>query len=120
LHDALVPAMILQPIVENAYSHGLSKLEHDGELLIEAHRQSGHVNFAITNSGLGLQASPNGSSNGHGVGLANVRSRLHLHYGENCSFDISQIDPSHVKVSIDLPLQLSDKVEIGMTRYGAE
>ena len=40
LHDALVPAMILQPIVENAYAHGLSKMEKDGELLIEAHRQS--------------------------------------------------------------------------------
>jgi hypothetical protein len=120
LHDALVPAMILQPIVENAYAHGLSKLERDGELLIEAHRQSSHVNFVITNSGLGLQSAPGRSSNGHGVGLANVRSRLHLHYGENCSFNISQIDPSHVTVAIGLPFQLSDKAEIGMTRYGAQ
>jgi hypothetical protein len=120
LHDALVPAMILQPIVENAYAHGLSKLERDGELLIEAHRQSSHVNFVITNSGLGLHSAPGGSSNGHGVGLANVRSRLHLHYGENCSLNISQIDPTHVTVAIGLPFQLSDKAEIGMTRYGAQ
>jgi two-component system LytT family sensor kinase len=120
LHDALVPAMILQPIVENAYAHGLSKLERGGELFIEAHRQSSHVNFVITNSGLGLQSVPNGSSNGHGVGLANVRGRLHLHYGDNCSFKISQIDPTHVKVAIGLPFQLSDKAEIGMTRYGAQ
>jgi len=120
LHDALVPAMILQPIVENAYAHGLSKLERDGELLIEAHRQSSHVNFVITNSGLGLHPAPGGSSNGHGVGLANVRSRLHLHYGENCSFNISQIDPTHVTVAIGFPFQLSDKAEIGMTRYGAQ
>jgi hypothetical protein len=120
LHDALVPAMILQPIVENAYAHGLSKLDRDGELLIEAHRQSSHVNFVITNSGLGLHSAPGGSSNGHGVGLANVRSRLHLHYGENCSFNISQIDPTHVTVAIGFPFQLSDKAEIGMTRYGAQ
>lgn len=120
LHDALVPAMILQPIVENAYAHGLSKLERDGELLIEAHRQSSQVNFVITNSGLGLQSAPGGSSNGHGVGLANVRSRLHLHYGENCSFGISQIDSTHVTVAMGLPFQLSDKAEIGMTRYGAQ
>jgi two-component system, LytTR family, sensor kinase len=120
LHDALVPAMILQPIVENAYAHGLSKLERDGELLIEAHRQSGSVNFVITNSGLGLHSAPGGSSNGHGVGLANVRNRLHLHYGENCSFKISQTDPTHVAVAIGLPFQLSDEAEIGITRYGAQ
>jgi LytS/YehU family sensor histidine kinase len=120
LHDALVPAMILQPIVENAYAHGLSKLERDGELHIEAHRQSSRVNFVITNSGLGLHSAPGGSSNGHGVGLANVRSRLQLHYGENCSFKISEIDSTHVTVAIGLPFQLSDKAEIGMTRYGAQ
>ena len=120
LHDALVPAMILQPIVENAYVHGLSKLERGGELFIEAHRQSSHVNFVITNSGLGLQSAPVGSMNGHGVGLSNVQSRLHLHYGEDCSFGISQIDSTHVTVAIALPFQLSDQAEIGMTRYGAQ
>lgn len=120
LHDALVPAMILQPIVENAYAHGLSKLEKDGELLIEAHRHADRVNFAVINSGVGLQSAPDSSTNGRGVGLANVRSRLRLHYGENCSFNISQIDRCHVKVSIVLPLQLWHETESGITRYGAE
>ena len=39
LHDALVPAMILQPIVENAFVHGLSKLDRGGELTIEVTRR---------------------------------------------------------------------------------
>jgi len=138
LHDALVPAMFLQPLVENAYAHGLSKIERDGELLIDVRRQSDRVKISVTNSGLGLQngnglhngngqlngnGSLNGngrSQNGHGVGLAIVRSRLRLHYGENCSFEMSQVDKTHVRVSIAFPLQLSHATEEGITRYGAE
>jgi two-component system, LytTR family, sensor kinase len=120
LHDALVPAMFLQPVVENAYAHGLSKIESDGELLIEARRQLDTVNLSVINSGLGLQHSNVRPPNGHGLGLANVRSRLRLHYGENCSFEMSQIDRTHVKVSIAFPFQLSHAAEGGITRYGAE
>lgn len=118
LHDALVPAMFLQPLVENAYAHGLSKIEKDGELLINAHRENGMVAVSVTNSGLGLK---NGNGrNGHGVGLANVRSRLRLHYGENCSFDLSEIDRTHVKVTIAFPFQLAEEAESGIARYGGE
>jgi two-component system, LytTR family, sensor kinase len=121
LHDALVPAMFLQPLIENAYAHGLSKIERDGELLIEAHRQLGTVKLSVINSGLGLQQFSNGRSpNGHGMGLANVRTRLRLHYGDDCSFDMSQVDNTHVKVTIAFPFQLSEATESGIARYGAE
>src|SRR3954454_18492709 len=76
LHDALVPAMFLQPVVENAYAHGLSKIESDGELLIEACRQVDSVQLSVTNSGPARQSRNGHSPNGHGVGLANVQSRL--------------------------------------------
>jgi two-component system, LytTR family, sensor kinase len=120
LHDALVPAMILQPIVENAYAHGLSKIEKNGELLIEARRDSDRVSFEVTNSGLGLQSYSAMNGDAHGVGLTNVRNRLRLHYGENCEFQISEVDRTHVKVTIVLPFQLSERSEGGITRYGAE
>lgn len=120
LHDALVPAMFLQPVVENAYAHGLSKIESDGELLIEARRHQDKVRLSVINSGPGFQSSNGHSPNGHGVGLANVRSRLRLHYGENCSFEMSQLDRTHVKVSIAFPFQLSYAAEGTFTRYGAQ
>ena len=120
LHDALVPAMFLQPIVENAYAHGLSKIENNGELLIEGHRERGMVNVSVINSGLGLHQPEGPSRNGHGVGLANIRSRLRLHFGENCSFEMSQIDRTHVKVNIAFPFQLSKERQNGITRYGGE
>ena len=116
LHDALVPAMFLQPLVENAYAHGLSKIEKDGELLINAHREKGMVAVSVTNSGLGLNHAR--ATNGHGVGLANVRRRLRLQYGENCSFDMFEIDRTHVKVTITFPFQLARQAGSGIASYG--
>ena len=56
LHDALVPAMILQPIIENAYVHGLSKLDCGGELSIEVSKHGRQLKALITNNGVGLRA----------------------------------------------------------------
>jgi two-component system LytT family sensor kinase len=120
LHDALVPAMILQPIVENAYAHGLSKIERSGELLIEAHRQSEQVKLIVTNSGVGLRSEPGASRYAHGVGLANIRRRLRLHYGERSSFDMCEVDATHVRVSVALPFQMSDKPAMGLARFGGK
>jgi hypothetical protein len=119
LYDALIPAMILQPIIENAYVHGLSKLDRGGELSIEVRQQGQQVNALITNSGLGLKVRPEELPNGYGVGLANVTNRLHLHYGDDCSFSVQEIDGAAVQVSIAFPIQLSTATAEGLTRFGA-
>jgi len=119
LHDAMVPAMFLQPIVENAYAHGLSKLDRGGELTIEVSRHEGHVWTRVTNSGVGLSNGVKCSSAGHGVGLSNVKNRLRLHYGADCLFSVSELDPTHVQVSIAFPLQLSPSAFESVTRFGA-
>ena len=119
LHDALIPAMILQPVVENAYVHGLSKIERNGDLSIEARKVHKHVVFTVTNTGIGLtHDSENG--NGHGVGLSNLRSRLQLHYGEGCLLEMNELDSTHVMVRIELPIQYSDALDSQTTRYGVE
>jgi two-component system, LytTR family, sensor kinase len=119
LHDALVPAMILQPIIENAFIHGLSKLDRGGELSIAVSKDGQQVTASITNSGLGLNVPLDEASNGFGVGLANVKNRLRLHYGESCAFSIREIDQAHVQVSIALPLQLPASPAESATRFGA-
>ena len=118
LHDALVPSMILQPIVENAYAHGLSKLDRGGALSIEVRKDGERVRAVITNSGLGLRTSPEEHSNGYGVGLANVKNRLRLHYGDNCDFSIFELDPTQVQASISFPFQLSAELAESLTRFG--
>jgi two-component system, LytTR family, sensor kinase len=119
LHDALVPAMILQPIVENAYAHGLSKLDRGGRLSIEVSKQGQRVKALITNSGLGLNGFRDEQAGSGGVGLTNVRNRLRLHYGEACAFSIRELDGAQVQVSIELPLQISAGAAESVTRYGA-
>ena len=106
LHDALVPSLILQPIVENAYVHGVSKCRDQGELAIDIRRDGKRLRMSVVNSGNGLtleRAEPGRS----GVGLANVRDRLRLHYGDRGSLSVREVGTGRVNVTIALPLQMN-------------
>ena len=117
VHDAMVPSMILQPIVENAYAHGLSRLRSDGLLSIEAESHGPVLRLAVTNNGVGIVAAEQG--NGSGVGLANVRERLLMHYGTDHTFSMSQIDGDRVQVVMTLPLRFAVGSNELTTGYGA-
>ena len=107
LHDALVPSLILQPIVENAYVHGLSQCSDQGELSIDIRRDGKRVRMSVVNSGNGLNAE-GGEPGRRGVGLANVRDRLRLHYGERGSLSLREVGKGRVNVTIALPLQINE------------
>jgi two-component system, LytTR family, sensor kinase len=119
LHDALVPAMFLQPIVENAFAHGLSKVESNGLLTIDVERDGKLMSITVLNSGLGMPAATGPRAEGRGVGLSNVRSRLKLHYGEGWSLSLAEVDPEHVRVTIRLPVQFGQWRQEPRARYGA-
>jgi two-component system LytT family sensor kinase len=119
LHDALVPAMFLQPIVENAFSHGLSKVDANGLLSIDVQRDGKQMLITVLNSGQGLSTPTRPRTDGRGVGLTNVRSRLQLHYDERWSLSMVEVDPKHVRVTIRLPIQFGERHVEPMARYGA-
>ena len=118
LYDALVPAMLVQPIVENAFVHGLSKMEATGALVVDVRRQGDQMRVLVMNSGLGLNAGLTDRTNGHGVGLSNIQRRLKLHYGEQAACNIEELDSSHVQVTILLPLQFSHDLTTTITHFG--
>ena len=120
LYDALVPSMLLQPIIENAYMHGLSKIPASGELLIEAKRDGEQMMICVVNSGLGLNPVKTKRDDRRGVGLANIRSRLQLHYGDRASLTMDEIDRRRVLVAIRFPLQFSMRLVTPMTGYGTQ
>lgn len=115
LHDALIPAMLLQPIVENAYLHGISRLDRDGILEIAAQKAGDRVRIEITNSGCGIQH----LSEGGGRGLANVNSRLRLHYGDRQSFSLQESAPGIVTALLIFPFQPHHVVAEMAVNYGA-
>jgi LytS/YehU family sensor histidine kinase len=120
LYDALVPAMILQPVIENAYTHGLSRLERDGLIAIDVRRQNATLTISVINSGRGLPHPEHLNGSGRrGVGLANVKDRLRLHYGNDHAFNIEELAHSRVCVTLTLPLQFSERPTRQLTGYGA-
>jgi len=117
VHDAVVPTMILQPIVENAYAHGLSRLSSNGVLLIEAASEGSFLRLSVVNTGVGLHPAKQ-QVNGNGVGLTNVRDRLRMHYGDDQSFSLSEREENLVEVVIRLPLRFSKRPIGQTTGYG--
>jgi two-component system LytT family sensor kinase len=119
LHDALVPTMILQPIVENAYAHGLSRMDRDGILTVNATCEDSRLRLCVTNTGVGLLPAKPTNGSGKGVGLDNVKDRLIVHYGEDQSFSIQEIENRTVQVLVTLPLQYALRPIEELTGYGA-
>jgi two-component system LytT family sensor kinase len=82
--DALVPNLILQPIVENALEHGVSRARGEGRVEIAAERRGDELVLTVRDNGPGLD-----ESTGSGVGLTNTRTRLAELYGERAKLDLA-------------------------------
>lgn len=119
LYDALVPAMLLQPLVENAYVHGLSRITESGTLEIRVSREESHLVITVRNSGIGLTPPDQQRSTGTGVGLSNITNRLRLHFNGDQSIRIREIAPHLVQVDLSIPLIFSQSPEKALLRYGA-
>jgi two-component system LytT family sensor kinase len=109
LYDALVPTMILQPLVENAYVHGLSR-RNDGLIEITAKEEDGQLSITVRNSGVGLNSS-NRESGGMGIGLSNVTNRLRLHFGDKGSLAIHELPNNLVEAIVKFPLVFATSSE---------
>jgi hypothetical protein len=118
LYDALIPAMILQPVIENAYTHGLSKLDKDGLIAIDVRRDNATLAISVINSGMGLHPESSNGAGRRGVGLANVKDRLRLHYGNGQALTIEELAHGQVRVALTLPLQFSESPTRQLTGYG--
>ena len=110
--NALIPTMILQPVVENALQHGIRGQDEDSEIIVHAYVRGKQLNITVKDTGYGLspqmeqklQSGQIEANRRGGIGVGNVRQRLQLIYGSDAAFSISNRDEGGVVVRITIPL----------------
>ncbi len=110
LENALLPALILQPVVENAIKYGVSPTREKVVLRIAA-REAGPGRFTLEVSNSGARAPAKRDDNGFegtGVGLGNVCERLRARFGNAAQCEFGPIDGGGYRVTMTLPLDRSD------------
>jgi two-component system, LytTR family, sensor kinase len=102
--DALVPNLILQPIVENALEHGASRVAGMGEIEIRGRRDDRQLVLTVRDNGPGVD-----SSRGSGIGLANTRARLAQLYGDAARVELSSAGQGGAVAEIVIPYSCGDR-----------
>lgn len=102
--EALVPALILQPLVENAIRHGIEPRRGPGLISIEARQEDKTLHLIVRDNGRGLPSEGPDNSGRRRLGLANTRARLRGLYGPNQRFILGRAEPQGCQVDIHLPL----------------
>lgn len=111
---ALVPKLSLQPLVENAIIHGISRLPGNGLIELIVHREEHRLIVEIRDNGVGMEQSALNKvpRKRPGIGLSNIQERLRLLYREEGTLEVLSSGEG-VTVRFTLPLLLS-------TPYGSE
>jgi LytS/YehU family sensor histidine kinase len=110
LANARVPALILQPLVENAIKYGVSATTERVELSIRARRlDGGRMQLDVTNHALGGRSKKARAPThqGTGLGLGNVSERLRAHFGNQADVRFGPI-PGGYEVSLAMPVEEDD------------
>ncbi|HEY4490452.1 MAG TPA: histidine kinase [Acidobacteriota bacterium] len=101
--SALVPNLILQPVVENAVRHGVSEQTGLAMIRISAKRLNGRLQIVVTDNGRGLPQQIT-----HGIGIAATRDRLARMYGEQARFDLANQAEGGAVVTLEIPYRTSE------------
>jgi len=116
---ACLPAMLLQPLVENAIKYAVSKQEEGAEISISAQLAGPRLRVVVSDTGPGLNLNlpqhtlpgamtGEGREQSTGVGLANIRDRLSQAYGEDQLFEIRAPREGGFTVVIELPFETQE------------
>ncbi|HLW78007.1 MAG TPA: histidine kinase, partial [Terriglobia bacterium] len=102
--DALVPSMILQPLVENAVTHGIASRLGPGEIAVRARRRNGVLRLEVADNGPGPGST--GEKAGRGLGISNTRARLTQLYGAAQRFELTEAAGGGTLVALELPFRV--------------
>ena len=103
---ALVPTLLLQPLVENAVRHGIEADPDARRVEVTARREGDRLRVVVRNDGPGLGAG--GAGGGTGVGLRNTRARLESLYDGRAELRLDDAAGGGVAVRVALPFRTAD------------
>ncbi len=120
---ALLPSLLLQPLVENAIKYAVSPQEEGAQISVSARLVGQRLRITVADTGPGLQnraenthlphaiAGGAGITSSTGVGLANIRDRLAQAYGDNHVFEIRNPAQGGFTVVIEIPFEAAEEEE---------
>jgi signal transduction histidine kinase len=115
--DALVPALLLQPLVENAVRHGILPRASGGKLVVSARTALDSLLLGVDDDGPGIQKSAQPST---GLGLSNTATRLAELYGARAEIRVGRSDLGGAGVAIRIPLRVDTGAIAQPAPHGAE
>lgn len=102
---ALIPSLLLQPLVENAIKYGIARSEDGGTLRISARVFGGELLLEMSDDGPGVDLEDGEIPGANGVGLRNTRERLRELYGDLHGFRLSDTAPHGLTIHIRIPYE---------------
>ncbi len=99
LFERRIPTMVLLTLVENAVKHGINPAVDGGRISVSARQVQNALVLRVSDSGQGMAA-----TDGHGMGLANIRRRLMMLYGDDAVLSLSRPAARGVTASVSIPL----------------
>ena len=115
---ALIPSLILQPLIENAIKYAIAPAIDGGTIIIDAHVSDERLFLKVCDDGPGIpkdgtEKTPMEAEKSTGVGIANTRARLSQLYGTKHSLRIDNLKPKGLQVSITIPFETDIMLEQG-------
>lgn len=98
-YESEIPALLIQPLVENAVKHGIALLVEGGEIQIRGWREKEMVRFMIANP-----FDPEAPASRNGIGLENVRGRMEARYGTAARMEV-EVEDKMFRVTLTLPVK---------------
>jgi LytS/YehU family sensor histidine kinase len=111
--EAVVPAMIIQTLVENAVKHGIAAVAGRGLVDVRAERAGARLRIQVRDNGPGFAGGTAAALAAAGHGLRNVQDRLRGHFGEDATLTLERDEAAGLTVAgVELPLLLAPPSEV--------
>ncbi|MDP7593398.1 MAG: histidine kinase [Litorilituus sp.] len=117
--SALIPSLLLQPIIENSMKHVIAKNEAGGTISLRANIIDNMLVLELSDTGSGKPIDGNKikSKTARGVGLRNIDDRLKVLYGDDYTFHLNVKPSGGLKTTIKLPIENNDEADIVNQAY---